>query len=76
VVRLLQIFAVGLFNATREALERQTATAKILNVIASSPTDAQPVSDAIVEVPGGKYRSPLERRPKFPWRPRTFQSLC
>ncbi len=57
-VALVQTFArqaaiaidnVRLFNQTREALEQQTAISDILRVISGSPTDVQPVLDAIAE---------------------------
>ncbi|MEP7098840.1 MAG: GAF domain-containing protein, partial [Dokdonella sp.] len=69
-IALVQTFArqaaiaidnVRLFNETKNSLDQQTAISEILRVISSSPTDVQPVLDAVAERAAQLCNAPFAR---------------
>ena len=65
---VIAIENVRLFQELKESLEQQTATSEILGVIASSPTDIQPVLEAVARKRGKAVRSERRRYLSCRWR--------
>ena len=57
-----------LFNETQEALQRQTASAEVLNLISGSMADAQPVFEKILDSSERLFGTPPPRRRRRPRR--------
>src|SRR5215468_12155534 len=60
----------------REGAERQTATSEILRVIASSPTDLQPIFDAIVGSAARLCEATFAAMHRFDGQVITFETHC
>ena len=57
---MIAIQNARLFNETQEALEQQTATAEVLQVVSNSMADSQPVLDKVLDSCARLFRSYLQ----------------